>query len=245
MKTLGVIPARYSSTRLPGKPLKKLNNKTLIQQVYENVLHCELIDKLVVATDDNRIQNTVNDFGGESLMTDPSHSSGTDRVAEVAEQYDYDYIANIQGDEPFILPEDIDRVIKNMYDNDTAMGSLGMTNINLEDYKDPNVVKVITDTNDCAIYFSRRQIPYMMNKDNLSAEDIPALKHIGLYVYQKQFLLKFNSMPVSNLEETEGLEQLRALEAGYKIHITKTEHDSPGIDTPEDLEKARRRIQKS
>lgn len=245
MNVLGVIPARYNSTRLPGKPLKILNGKSLIQRVYENALKTKLINELVVATDDERIFKHVKSFGGKSVLTPSDLPSGTDRAAYVAKLYDCDIIANVQGDEPFLSCEVIDDCIKALIDNDNLLVSTAAhSGIREAELADPNTVKVLVNRTSEAIYFSRQNIPYIRLNGILIA-DHPALIHIGIYVYRKDFLLRFIEMPVSKLERLEQLEQLRILENGYKIKVIITDKDSFGIDTPEDLGKAENILQKN
>ena len=171
-------------------------------------------------------------------MTAKSHKSGSDRIAEIIQNIDCDYVVNVQGDEPFIKPSDIDKMVKNVIENDYKIGSLARQGISWDEFENPNVVKVILDKYNNAIYFSRHSIPFIRDQKNIQENEIPALKHIGAYVYTRKMLLEFTSMAPSVLEKMEKLEQLRLLEAGYKIYITKTFHDSPGIDTPEDLKLA-------
>ncbi|MBL7135274.1 MAG: 3-deoxy-manno-octulosonate cytidylyltransferase [Candidatus Marinimicrobia bacterium] len=245
MNVLGVIPARYNSTRLPGKPLKVLNGKSLIQRVYENALKSKLINELVVATDDERIFKHVKSFGGKSVLTPSYLPSGTDRAAYVAKLYGCDIIANVQGDEPFLSCEVIDDCIKALIDNDNLLVSTAAhSGIREAELADPNTVKVLVNRTSEAIYFSRQDIPYIRLNGILIA-DHPALIHIGIYVYRKDFLLRFIGMPVSKLERLEQLEQLRILENGYKIKVIITDKDSFGIDTPEDLGKAENILQKN
>lgn len=245
MKVVGAIPARYGSTRLPGKPLKKIDGKTLIERVYKNAEKARILDSIIVATDHEDIQKEVERFGGKVRLTHRNHSSGTDRIAELIQNIECDYIVNIQGDEPFLDPADIDRMVKDVIDQKCSVGTLAKTAITWEEYKNPNKVKVVIDEKGYAIYFSRHGIPYIRDDKTLEEQDIPALKHIGTYVYSRDLLLKFTKMQVSPLERLEKLEQLRFLHAGYKIFITKTNHDSPGIDTPEDLKLAEGVIKKN
>lgn len=238
MKIIAIIPARYESTRFPGKPLASINGKPLIQHVWERVSKAQSLNRVIVATDDERIFKTVKEFGGEAEMTLQNHSTGTDRISEVAKNIDADIIVNVQGDEPLIEPDVIDEAVKPLMNNsEILMATLKTRIINNEELKDPNVVKVVTDKNDFALYFSRFTIPYVRDTDS---QPHPAhYKHIGIYVYKKDFLLKFAQMKPTLLEEAEKLEQLRALENGYKIKVVKTEYNSIGVDTPEDLEKVK------
>ena len=243
MKVLAVIPARYESTRLPGKPLVDLFGKSLIKRVYENAQKCNNIDRIIVATDDERIMEEVVKFGGECQMTDPDLPSGTDRVAVVANDIDCEIVVNIQGDEPFLDPIVIDEAIEALINNPeykvSTIGKLGLTE---EEIESPNTVKVITNKKSEAIYFSRHGIPYIRDKKNNSITN-PSLKHIGLYVFRKDFLKEYMKMEPTVLEQLEKLEQLRILENCEKIYIARTDKDCFGIDTLEDLTKARKWLQ--
>ncbi len=245
MNVLGIIPARYNSTRLLGKPLKILKGKSLIQRVYENALKSELINELVVATDDNLILEHVESFNGKAILTPSDLPSGTDRVAYVAKSYDYDIVANIQGDEPFLSHETIDDCIRSLVNNDNLLVSTAArSGITEAELNDPNIVKVLLNRRSEAIYFSRQNIPYIRS-NSCSTVNNPALVHIGLYIYRKDFLLRFIEMPVSNLEQLEQLEQLRILENGYSIKVIVTDGDSFGIDTPEDIKEAEKVLKKN
>lgn len=243
MKVLGIIPARYSSSRLPGKPLKEIRGKVLIQRVYENAIKSRFIDELMVATDDERIFHTVESFGGRAIMTLSNLNSGTDRVASVANSIDCDIVVNIQGDEPFLPPELIDRCIESIQDDDSInVCTAARSNISEEELNDPDVVKVIVNRRGEAIYFSRQRIPYM-RLNYLANASYPTLVHVGLYVYQKDYLLRFAKMPISTLERLEQLEQLRIIENGDKIKVVITDEHFFGIDTPEDLLRAEKILQ--
>ena len=238
MKVVGIIPARYASTRFEGKALADLCGKPMIQHVYERSKQASSLDDVIVATDDERIFNTVKDFGGKVMMTSPTHPSGTDRIAEVARSLDMEVVVNIQGDEPLIQPAMIDEVVTPFMTDSSIVVSTLKRRIDSEvEYRNPNVVKVVTDDNGFALYFSRSPLPCVK-----SGEWIPALRaylHVGLYAYRKQFLLKYIQMPQSFLEQTEGLEQLRILENGYRIKVVETNYVSIGVDTIEDLHIAR------
>lgn len=239
MDITAIIPARYASTRLPGKPLLEIAGKPMVQHVYERAMKAELVSNVIVATDDRRIFDAVRDFGGEAVMTSASHRSGTDRLAEVAEGLKSDMIVNIQGDEPVIEPKMIDEAIRPLCeDGSILMGSLKAEIRDESDLGNPNVVKVVVDRNDFALYFSRYPIPYI--RDEPLSLLTGRFKHIGLYVYRREFLLKYAGMPQTPLEEAEKLEQLRALENGYRIKVPTTRHQSMGVDTEEDLERVRR-----
>ncbi|MDD5771911.1 MAG: 3-deoxy-manno-octulosonate cytidylyltransferase [bacterium] len=243
MKIIGIIPARYGSTRLKAKPLIEFLGKPLIQHVFERAKLSRLLDKVIVATDNKLIYDKVIKFGGEAVMTSVAHKSGTDRAAEAASKYTCDVIVNIQGDEPTITPELIDEAIKPVLKNDNVYYSTLKTKINCKnDLMDPNIVKVITDKDNFAIYFSRLPIPYSFdNKTDFTGNYY--YKHIGLYVYKKDFLLKFVSLKSTDLEKRERLEQLRALENGYKIKVVETKGDTISVDVADDIEKAKIFIQ--
>lgn len=237
MQALGVIPARYGSTRLEGKPLVDIIGKPMIQHVYENVTRSSILDDVIVATDDSKIKKVVEGFGGKAVLTSPDYTTGTDRVAEVARNLDVQVVVNIQGDEPFINPEMINEVAEPLLrDKNILMGTLMHEIKNEEDLSNPNVVKVVTDKSGFALYFSRSLIPYPRR-----SEGHRAFEHIGIYSYQKDFLLKFAELKPTPLETSESLEQLRALENGYRIKVvlTKQKYIALSVDTPEDLEKAR------
>ncbi|HEX2786699.1 MAG TPA: 3-deoxy-manno-octulosonate cytidylyltransferase [Ignavibacteria bacterium] len=232
MKVLGVIPARYGSTRFPGKALADINGKPMIQWCYESSLKSKLIDKLIVATDDKRIFDAVKRFGGEVVMTSRKHRSGTDRIAEAAKKFKCDIVVNIQGDEPFIDYRIIDKAIDALKKDRTVQVSTAARKItDKKEINNPNNVKVVFDDEFRALYFSRSAIPF--NRDSL--KNVSYYKHYGLYVYRKNYLMKITKMPESRLEKTEKLEQLRVLENGGKIKIVLTNKDSISIDTSEDL----------
>lgn len=231
MKFLGVIPARYGSTRFEGKPLEIIHGKTMIEWVYKRSLSSKL-DKVVVATDDDRIVEVVKSFGGEVILTSRDHETGTDRIAEVAQNYrDFDVIINIQGDEPLIESSMINSLITPFIEEpELKMATLKYKLDNMEDVNNPNIVKVICDKNDYAIYFSRNPIPFPRK-----LEISNYYKHIGVYAYKRDFVLDYAKMPQTPLEISESLEQLRVLENGYKIKVLETKHKVLGVDTPEDL----------
>ncbi len=243
MRVTAIIPARFASTRFPGKPLADILGKPMIQWVYERTSQSEMVDRVIVATDDVRIRKAVEAFGGEAQMTRDDHPTGTDRLAEVASRIDTDLIVNVQGDEPLIAPEMIDMAVAPLVEDPALpMGTLMTPLVGLEEYRNPNVVKVVASRNGCALYFSRAPIPHPRDyADDLEARfmEIPAFKHIGLYVYRKEFLLAYPNMESTPLENLEKLEQLRALEHGYPIRVVKTDLVAQGVDTPEDLEKVR------
>lgn len=237
MKVLGVIPARYGSTRFEGKPLAEIAGYPMIEWVYKRSLKSGY-DDCVVATDDSRIFDTVIKFGGKAVMTG-KHETGTDRIAEVANILpDYDIIVNIQGDEPLVEGEMLKELIRPFYSDSTIVMSTMKHKINNEtEIMNPNVVKVITDINEFAVYFSRSPIPYVRNSTG-----IDFFRHIGLYAYKKEFLLQYATMKQTILEKTESLEQLRVLENGYKIKVVETNFSVKGVDTPEDLKDIERFI---
>jgi 3-deoxy-manno-octulosonate cytidylyltransferase (CMP-KDO synthetase) len=231
---LGVIPARYASSRFPGKALARIAGKTMLEHVYERVSMARYLTKAIIATDDERIAAEARRFGASVRMTRADHLSGTDRVAEVASSENAALVVNIQGDEPLIDPAAIDAAILPLVDDDQiAMGTLKKRIENPDEIGNPNVVKVVTDLIGNAIYFSRSTIPHV----RADAASPTYYKHIGLYVYRRDFLLGYSEMPVGPLEQAERLEQLRALENGHTIRVVETEYESLGVDTPEDLER--------
>ena len=251
MHVVAIIPARYASTRLNGKPLLNIAGKPMIQWVYERAKKAKLTNDVIAATDDKRVFDAVRYFGGTAVMTSPEHRTGTDRIAEAADGLNVDIIVNVQGDEPLIEPEMIDEAIRPLTNDSEIVAATLKTKIRDEaELNNPNVVKVVTDKNDFALYFSRLPVPYHRDewKDlkhlTVHGSRFTVFKHIGLYVYRKDFLLKFAKMKPTPLEEAEKLEQLRVLENGYKIKVVETEHDSIGVDTEEDLEKVRKIVLK-
>lgn len=240
MKIAAVIPARYASTRFPGKPLAMLGEKTMIQRVYERVSSVEQIGRVIVATDDKRIFQHVHSFGGEAVMTNREHPSGTDRVAEVARGLtSTDLIMNVQGDEPFVSPKQIEELIAPFARPEVNIATLAHRIDNEADLFSPNVVKVVADDRQRALYFSRQAIPYLRDVPLgqwLSAKS--HYQHLGLYAYRRDTLLELTSLKQSQLETSESLEQLRWLAAGHHIHLGFTDIRTIGIDTPQDLERA-------
>lgn len=235
MKFLGVIPARYASTRLEGKPLKDIHGHTMIEWVYKRAKNSNL-DEVVVATDDKKIYDVVIGFGGKAVLTSVDHPNGTSRIAEVAEKYtDYEVIINIQGDEPLIEGEMIDSLIKPFKEEkDLVMATLKHKMDTIEEVENPNNVKVITDKSDYAIYFSRSPIPYPRELDMSNY-----FKHVGIYGYKRDFVMEYSTMAPTALEVSESLEQLRVLENGYKIKVLDTPYKIVGVDTSEDLERVK------
>lgn len=228
-----IIPARYGSTRLPGKPLIKINDKTIIQWVYEKAQLSKLATRVIVATDDQRIFDTVKEFGGEVQMTSPEHQSGSDRIAEIINNNkDIDIAVNVQGDEPLIKPESIDLAIKLLLDDESAdISTLVRIIEDKEELLNPNTVKAVLGVDGTAIYFSRAPIPY-----ERVTNQVKLYGHIGLYAYKRAGLLKMTSLPQSDLEKAESLEQLRAIQNGMKIKTAIVDYKPVGIDTKEDLE---------
>jgi 3-deoxy-manno-octulosonate cytidylyltransferase (CMP-KDO synthetase) len=242
MKVYGIIPARYGSTRLPGKVLADLGGKPMIQHVYERALRSPSLDRLTVATDDDRVYQKVLDFGGEAVKTSPHHPSGTDRAAEAARALGaqkQDLIVNIQGDQPLFEPGMIDEIVDPFRnDPDLLMGALVYPIRTREELLNPSVVKVVVDKQGFALYFSRSAMPYVIE----SSVTPRYFKHIGPYAYRTGFLIQFTKIERGELEKAESLEQLRALENGYRIKIVVSQYDSQEVDTPEDLERVRIRI---
>jgi len=231
-KVVAIIPARYNSTRLPGKPLRKINKKSLIQIIYENVEKTGLFSEVIVATDDTRIFDAVKAFGGKVEITSSKHKCGTERVAEIAKKLDADIIVNIQGDELFITKEPLNKLIHAFSEPDVSVATLIHPISNYEEIKNPNRVKVIFDKDDFAIYFSRLPIPYQRIDSDIKFQ---YYIHIGVYAFRKDALQIFASLPQSKLEKVEKLEQLRLIENGIKIKMVKTDYIGFGIDTEEDL----------
>jgi 3-deoxy-manno-octulosonate cytidylyltransferase (CMP-KDO synthetase) len=235
MKVIGVIPARFHSSRFAGKVLADLGGKPVMQHVWESAKKSKLLEDLVIATDDERIIKTAEDFGARATYTSPDQPSGTDRLVEIINPIDVEIILNIQGDEPMVRPEMIDDLAGEMLENqEVQMATLARKIEDKKEINNPNVVKLVKDKDGFALYFSRSVIPYPRH-ETASVY----YKHLGLYAYKKDFLFEFTNLPKSHLERIEGLEQLRALENGYRIKVIETKFDTIGIDTPEDLEKAR------
>jgi 3-deoxy-manno-octulosonate cytidylyltransferase (CMP-KDO synthetase) len=233
-KILGVIPARFASSRFPGKVLAQVASKSVLQHVYERASLARYLTATIIATDDDRVYEAARSFGARVVMTRADHVSGTDRVAEAASAENAELVVNIQGDEPLIDPAAIDAAVLPLaHDPEIVMGTLKKAIEDPREITDPNVVKVVTDRHGDAIYFSRCPIPYERDQ----ARPGTHFKHIGLYVYRRDFLLKYPALPVGALEQAERLEQLRALENGYRIRVVETECESLGVDTPEDLER--------
>ena len=239
MKFIGIIPARYASTRFPGKPLAMLGGKTVIQRVYKQVT--SVLDEAFVATDDERIFNAVENFGGKAVMTRSDHQSGTDRIEEAAEKIgtDADVIINVQGDEPFIQPSQIETLMHLFDDAETQIGTIGKPFDSMEAVQNPNSPKIVCDVRGYALYFSRSVIPFVRGKESGDwLTHFPFLKHLGLYAYRREVLAQITKLPQSSLEKAESLEQLRWLQNGYRIKVGLTDVETVGIDTPEDLARA-------
>ena len=239
MKFMAIIPARYASTRFPGKPLAILGGKTVIQRVYEQV--STVLDEVYVATDDERIFQAVKAFGGQAVMTRADHKSGTDRIEEAAEKIGSaaDVIINVQGDEPFIQPSQIATLMQLFEASETQIGTLGKPFESLEAVDNPNSPKIVTDNRGFALYFSRSVIPYVRGVDHQDwFGQYPFLKHLGIYAYRREVLADITRLPQSPLEKAESLEQLRWLQNGYRIRVGETSVETVGIDTPDDLRRA-------
>ena len=241
MKVIGVIPARFESTRLPHKLLKELCGKPLLQWSYEAAKRARLLDTLIIACDDKRIKDAAAAFNAPCVMTSPEHKSGTDRIAEAVSAIDAKIVINIQADEPLIDPLVIDRLAQEMLADDKLMMATAKCKITApEEINNPNVVKVVCDKNGYALYFSRHAIPYLRDKDFMPHY----YKHLGIYAYTKDFLYVFKKLSGSMLEAAEKLEQLRVLEAGYKIKMIEVEQESVGVDTQEDFNRVEAIIKK-
>lgn len=242
MKFIGVIPARYASTRFPGKPLAMLGGKSVIQRVYEQV--SSVLDCAYVATDDERIRQAVEAFGGKAVMTSPDHKSGTDRIEEAVRKIggSFDVVINVQGDEPFIQRSQLEEIIRCFDDAETQIATLGKPFDKAQGFaavENPNSPKIVVDNRGYALYFSRSVIPFIRGKETTEWMDhYPFLKHLGIYAYRTEVLHEITRLPQSSLELAESLEQLRWLQNGYRIKVGLTDVETVGIDTPEDLERA-------
>lgn len=239
MRSLGVIPARYGAQRFPGKPLARIAGQPLIQRVYAQAAKSKL-DKVIVATDDTRVLAVVEEFGGEAVLTSPACPSGTDRVAEAAARYDCEWVVNVQGDEPLMRPEMIDQLLSGMMAEPACpMGTLARRIDVAEWLGNPNIVKVVVNEAGQALYFSRQPIPYVRDAEPGNWADwlrrAVFYKHLGIYAYRKEFLLRLVQWPPAELEQAEKLEQLRVLAHGYPIKVWFTPYDSVGVDRPEDV----------
>ena len=247
MRFIAIIPARYASTRFPGKPLAELGGKPVIQRVYEQAV--SVLGEAYVATDDERIFNKVEEFGGRAVMTRTDHKSGTDRIEEAVEKisryensgarYEDSVIINVQGDEPFIQRSQIETLCQLFDDPQTQIGTLGKRFDSIEAAENPNSPKIVTDVNGFALYFSRSVIPFIRGKEKSEwMQQYPFLKHLGIYAYRREVLAEITKLPQSPLEIAESLEQLRWLQNGYRIRVGETTVETVGIDTPEDLQRA-------
>lgn len=239
MKFIGIIPARYASTRFPGKPLALLGGKPVIQHVYEKV--AAVLEAAYVATDDERIYDVVKSFGGQVVMTRTDHKSGTDRIEEAIEKIggEWDVVVNVQGDEPFVAKSQLDTICHCFDDPTTQIATLGKPFESMEAVQNPNSPKIVVDNMGFAMYFSRSVIPYVRGKEKSSwLTHYPFLKHLGIYAYRKDVLRQVTQLPQSSLEIAESLEQLRWLQNGFKIKVGTTDVETVGIDTPQDLERA-------
>lgn len=238
MDVIGIIPARYSSTRFEGKVLADIAGKPMIQHVWERAKEALLLEDLIIACDDERVAKAAGDFGAKAVMTAKAHASGTDRICEVINPLDVKIVINIQGDEPLIHPTMIDGVARALLgDSSVSMATVMKRIEEPQVINDPNVVKVVIDKNNFAIYFSRSPIPFHAKGSEINYPVY--FKHIGLYGYTKDFLFTYKNLPVSNLEKIERLEQLRVLEEGFGIKVIETKYDTIGVDTPEDLERVK------
>lgn len=236
MDVIGIIPARYSSTRFEGKVLADILGKPMLQHVWERAKQTHTLDDLIIACDDERVLEVAKGFGAQVVFTSKAHASGTDRICEVINPLDVKIVINIQADEPLVQPIMIDRVAQALLGERSLSTATLMKKIERpEEIHDPGVVKVVVDKNNFALYFSRAAIPYCPL--NSEVKQPIYYKHIGLYGYTKDFLFIYKNLPVSNLEKTERLEQLRILEEGFRIKVIETQFDTVGVDTPEDLEK--------
>jgi 3-deoxy-manno-octulosonate cytidylyltransferase (CMP-KDO synthetase) len=234
MKAIGVIPARFASTRFPGKVLALIAGKPMIEHVWRRAKECRELNDLLIACDDPKVFKTAQDFGAKAVMTKPEHPSGSDRIAEAVGKLDFDIVVNIQGDEPFIESRVIDGLVKALKEDATASVATVIKEIKKDDdIRNPNVVKVVVDIKKYALYFSRSTIPF--NRNGQPVAGLKYFKHIGLYAYRKEFLMAYKDWPASKLETAEQLEQLRILEAGYKIKTIETDVETLAVDTPEDL----------
>ena len=248
MSVVAIIPARFGSTRLPGKPLAQIGGRPMIQHVYQSATKARVLDRVIVATDDRRIEAAVKKFGGEVMMTSPNHTSGTDRLAEVARKIKADLLVNVQGDLPFIAAKTITQAVRPLCrDRNIPMGTVCTAIYDKSEWCNPNVVKVLTDKARQALFFTRAPVPFRRNDGiNSNGKKVSSrekcylwgYRHLGLYVYRRQFLLTFSRLRPTALEQIESLEQLRALENGYRIYVAQVDESSVEVDTPADLLRA-------
>ncbi len=239
MKCIGIIPARYASSRFPGKPLIDLEGKTMIQRVYEGAMKSKVLSEVIVATDDERIYAEVERFGGKVVMTSVDHRTGTDRCGEVARQFEADVVINIQGDEPLIDFRQLDQLLEAFKDSTVQIATLGIADVSEEDKQNPNRIKLVLNHQNDALYFSRSNIPNENNASQSDTEDFPFFRHIGVYAYRKKSLLELVNLEPTKIERIESLEQLRWMYYGYSIRVVETDIETPNIDVPEDVEKVR------
>ena len=244
LNCVAIIPARFDSKRFPGKVIEALAGKPLIVHTYERTIQASSVEQALVATDDERVVAALEGYDIETVMTRSDHESGTDRIAEAVQDMDVDIVVNVQGDEPLVDPSTIDQAVQALIDHPEASIATAKHSIQQwEDIHDPNVVKVVTDAENRALYFSRSPIPYIRGKSTDEIGECTYWQHVGLYVYRKEFLVRFPQLDVTPLEDLEKLEQLRALENGYAIVVVETQHKSIGVDTPEDLERVREMVE--
>lgn len=254
MNVVAIIPARFGSTRLPGKPLAQIGGRPMIQHVYESAAKAKVLDRVIVATDDRRIEAAVQQFGGEVMMTSPNHASGTDRLAEVARKVKADLLVNVQGDLPFISAQTITQAVQPLRrQSEIPMGTVCTAIYDEAEWRNPNIVKVLADKTGLALFFTRAAIPFRRNDAvDPSGKKVLArakrrlwgYRHLGLYVYRREFLLKFSRLRPTALEQIESLEQLRALENGYRIYVAQVDERSVEVDTPADLLRAENYLQR-
>ena len=248
MSVVAIIPARFGSTRLPGKPLAQIGGRPMIQHVYQSAAKAKVLDRVIVATDDRRIEAAVRKFGGEVMMTSPDHASGTDRLAEVARKIKADLLVNLQGDLPFISARTITQAVQPLRrDRNIPMATVCTAIYDESEWRNPNIVKVLTDKARLALFFTRAPIPFRRNDAidpsgkkivGSSRRRLWGYRHLGLYVYRREFLLKFARLRPTSLEQIESLEQLRALENGHRIYVAQVDERSVEVDTPADLLRA-------
>jgi len=243
MNVIGVVPARYQSTRFSGKVLVDILGKPMLQHVWERAKQALLLEDLIIACDDERVAEVARGFGAKVVLTSKDHTCGTDRIIEVVNPLEVKIVINIQADEPLIHPTMIDKVAQALLDDASiSMATLMKRIEEPQEVSDPNVVKVVVDRNNFALYFSRATIPYRAH--NAEVESVAYYKHIGLYGYTKDFLFTYKNLPTSELEKIEQLEQLRVLQEGFRIKVIETKYDTIGVDTPQDLEKAKQFLEK-
>lgn len=243
MNAIGVIPARYSSTRFEGKVLAEIAGKPMVQHVWERARQAKTLDDLIVACDDERILEAARSFGAHAVLTAKAHACGTDRITEIVNPLEVKVVVNIQADEPLVDPVTIDMLARVLLEDERlSMATLAKKIDNPAEIHDPNVVKVVFDKDNFALYFSRAAIPHYAQ--NSEVKTLTYYKHIGLYSYTKDFLFTYRNLPVSTLEKVECLEQLRVLQEGYRIKVIETRHETIGVDTPEDLERVREYLQR-